>query len=374
MRIGLDGRGIRPEPDGIGRYTQQLIRSVVAAFPDSEMVVWCLSSGLSSVPSLPQIRSIVCNHHHLTRFTVQRFGKQINAAELDLFHSPFFLAPVMTRCPLLVTVHDLMALEIPEFFDESSPLVAWYKRSFHRRYVPRSLQAAYRVLPVSRWVAQRVEAQGVRRENIRILPNAVDILFSNTSTGSDVENLRSLGLRPGFFLHVGRWKRYKNLPLLLEAYQRYIARTSREPIDLVLCRGGGGDRRVEMVLDRLQLRDRVKIVQQVPDRLLPTLYRAASAVLQPSLCEGFGLPVVEAMACGTPAVCSDAGALPEVCGDAALIVDSTSSEAWAAALEQLASDQDLRSQLRSKGIGHSAIYRPEQMTKNIAAIYKEVVQ
>lgn len=374
MRIGIDGRAIRPEPDGIGRYTHQLIRAAAAAFPDAEIVVWCLPSAVGSLPRLPQIRPVISNHHHLTRFTVGRFSRQIDSAGVDILHSPFFLAPTRVRCPFLVTVHDLMALEMPDFFDDSSRWVAWYKRSFHRRFVPKSLHAADRVLAVSRWVAQRVEALGISREKVRILPDAVDPQFSSTSPGSDHENLRSLGLQSGFFLHLGRWKRYKNLPLLLEAYQHYVARASREPVGLVLCRGGGSDRRVDAVLEQLQLRERIRVLQGVPDRLLPAIYRAATALLQPSTCEGFGLPVVEAMTCGTPVVCSDGGALPEVSGDAALLVDSTSSEAWAAALERLAVDQDLRAQLRAKGLARSAIYRLDNMTKSLTSIYGEIVR
>jgi glycosyltransferase involved in cell wall biosynthesis len=373
MRIGIDGRAIRPEPDGIGRYTHQLIRAAAAASPDAEIVVWCLPSALRSLPPLGRIRPVISNHHHLSWFTVRRFARHATSAGIDILHSPFFLAPVHARCPVLVTVHDLMALEMPDFFGDSSPVVAWYKRSFHRRFVPKSVQAAHRVLAVSRWVAQRVEALGISREKVRVLPNAVDCQFSCTPCGSDHDNLRSLGLRPGFFLHVGRWKRYKNLPLLLEAYQHYMARTSREPVGLVLCRGGGGDRLVDEALDQLQLRGRIKILDHVPDRLMPTLYRAALALLQPSVCEGFGLPVVEAMASGTPVACSDGGALPEVAGDAALTVDSSSSEAWAAALDRLAVDQDLRSQLRSKGLARSTMFSLDNMTKGLAAIYRETL-
>jgi glycosyltransferase involved in cell wall biosynthesis len=373
MRIGIDGRAIRPEPDGIGRYTQQLIRAAAAAFPDAQIVVWCLPSAVESLPRSPQVQPVICNHHHLSGFTVGRFARQIRIARIDLLHSPFFLGPTRVRCPLLVTVHDLMALERPDFFSESPRLVAWYKRFFHRRFVPRSLRAADRIVTVSRWVAQRVERLGMSREKVRLLPNSVDAQFSSTSPGSDHETLRSLGLQPGFFLHVGRWKRYKNLPLLLEAYQHYAARTSREPAGLVLCRGGGADRRVDQALDQLGLRERVRILPGVSDRLLPVLYRAALALLQPSACEGFGLPIVEAMACGTPVACSDAGALPEVAGDAAVQLDSASSGAWADALERLATDQDLRAQLRSKGLARSTIYTLDNMAKNLASIYREIV-
>jgi len=374
MRIGIDGRAIRPEPDGIGRYSQQLIRSIAAAFPQAELLVWCLPSGREVLPSLPQVQPILCNRHHLSRFTTRGFARIVNAAKVDLFHSPFFLAPWKADCPILVTVHDLMALEMPDFFDDSHPLVAWCKRSFHRRYVLHSLEVADRVLAVSRWVAQRVEAQGVSRDKIRVLPNSVDLRFTAASSGSDHEHLRSLDLSPGFFLHVGRWKRYKNLPFLLEAYQKYLARTAREPLPLVLCRGGGTDRRVDRVLNQLRLREHVRVLQHIPDALLPAAYRAATALLQPSTCEGFGLPVMEAMACGTPVASSNGGALPEVCGDAGLILDAQDMQAWAEALERLATEPDLRADLRAKGLVQSTQFRPEQMTKSIAGIYGELWQ
>ncbi len=374
MRIGIDGRAIRSEPDGISRYSQQLIRSVVAAFPQAELTVWCLPSGREVLLSQPQIRPVICDRHHLSRFTTHGFAKIVNAAKVDLFHSPFFLAPWKVECPVLVTVHDLMALEMPDFFDDSHPLVAWYKRLFHRRYVPHSLEVADRVLAVSRWVAQRVEAQGISRDKIRVLPNSVDSRFIAASSGSDHEHLRSLGLSPGFFLHVGRWKRYKNLPFLLEAYQKYLARTAREPLHLVLCRGGGTDRRVDRVLNQLNLREHVRVLEHIPDTLLPAVYRAATALLQPSICEGFGLPVAEAMACGTPVVVSNGGALPEVCGDAGLVRNAQDMEGWAEVLERLATEPDLRADLRVKGIAQSALFRVEQMTRAIAGIYGELVQ
>ncbi len=372
MRIGIDARGIRREPDGIGRYTAQLLRAAGAAFPDAELLVWCLPSAIDSLPRLAGIRPIPLNRHHLSRFTIRRFGKQVDAENLDLFHSPFFLAPLKCRCPVIVTVHDLMALELPDFFADSPTLIAWYKRFFHRKHVPRCLKAAERVAVVSRWVAEQVQRLGIAKDDIRLLPDAIDPSFTNRSTGSDHDRLKTLGLEPGFFLHVGRWKHYKNLPLLLEAYQHYLARTARQPARLVLIRGGGSDPRVEMALDRLQLRSHVHVLERLPDRYLPSIYRSALALVQPSTCEGFGLPVVEAMACGTPVLCSTGGALPEVVGDAGLVLDGDSTDEWSAALERLVRDSDLRASLTTQGLEQSAKFRLEHMAHQLAGIYREL--
>ena len=372
MRIGIDGRGIRPEPDGIGRYTSQLIRATASACPNAEIVVWCLPSALDSIPRLDRLRSVILNRHHLSRFTVRRFGGHLDREQLDVFHSPFFVAPVRCRCSVFVTVHDLMALRFPDFFEDSPALVSWYKRSFHKKYVPMCVRTAERVLTVSRWVAGEVEQLGVEKDKIRILPDAVDPRFTKTSSGSDHDHLKELGLEPGFFLHVGRWKRYKNLPLLLEAYQHYVARTARRPARLVLVRGGGGDPRVEVALDRLQLRSYVHVLERVADRYLPSVYRSALALLQPSVCEGFGLPVIEAMASGTPVVCSNGGALPEVAGDAGLIIKGNSADDWAKVLERLAQESDLRAELSSKGLNRAAAFRLENMSGKLKEIYREI--
>lgn len=369
-RIGIDGRGVRPQPDGIGHATLRLVEGLLRVNRDLELTIWILPEAAARFPRSERIRLIPCSHHHLSRFTLKSFGRWVDRERLDLFHAPFFLAPLRCRTPMVVTVHDLMALDDDRFFDG----MFWrFKRRFHRRYVPRVIQRAQRTLCVSETVAERVRCMDVSEERVVAVHHGLDADLWRRPPNLDVRRqLDALELPDRFFLHVGRWRPYKDIPTLFAGFRTYLDRTRRKPMHLVCCRGGG-DRSYERLLDEYGLRDTVRIVDAPEDAVVGGLLHLAAALVQPSRYEGFGLPVLEAMASDTPTIVSRAGALEEVVGDAGLLFDVGDHPTLAGHLDSLSTDPDRCRDLVEKGRGRVQTFTLERMARATLQTYSAAV-
>jgi glycosyltransferase involved in cell wall biosynthesis len=181
------------------------------------------------------------------------------------------------------------------------------------------------------------------------------------------------GLAQPYLLHLGTLEPRKNLPLLIDACAPLWHGGSLTHRLVLAGAPGWGAAAVEQAIARHGVARWVVRPGTVPDSHLPALYRAADAVLLPSLGEGFGLPLLEAMACGVPVIAADAGALPEVAGDAGLLVDPRDPPAWAAAIARLLADQDLAARLRLAGPARAAEFTWERCARETLAVYREAV-
>jgi glycosyltransferase involved in cell wall biosynthesis len=252
------------------------------------------------------------------------------ARRASLVLSPANLAPLVLGRRNVVVIHDAAALRHPE----------WYGRAYvayQRALLPRLARTAARVITVSEFSrGEVVEVLGAPPERVAVVPNGVDERFSPDADASPARIALRLG-RP-YVLVVGTRIARKNLGGL-DSAARFL---SREGVDLVAAGSGRGYMRAEGDSP-------VRALGYVDDDLLPGLYAGASAVVMPSLYEGFGLPVLEAMASGTPVVAADRAALPEVAGEAALLFDPDDPAAAATALERVLGDETLAVELRALG-------------------------
>jgi glycosyltransferase involved in cell wall biosynthesis len=255
----------------------------------------------------------------------------------DLFFSPGYNSPLFCGSPFVFTLHDLNHIDRPE---NSSPL----KRLYYATVLRRACSRAARILTVSEFSRRRIIGwSGVPPEKVFNVGCGVDPEFH---PGVD-----SYGLSFPYLVCVSNRKLHKNEFRVVEAFAR--AQIAAE-IRLVFT--GKPTAELTAFIERCKVTPRVHFEGMVPDVILPSLYRSAEALVFPSLYEGFGLPVLEAMACGTPVVTANTSALPEVAGDAALLVDPTSVEQIAGAIERIASDGFLREQLRKKGLVRAAAF------------------
>lgn len=249
----------------------------------------------------------------------------------DLFFSPGYNAPLFCPSPFVFTIHDLGHIYCPE---NSSLAIKLY-------YATIMKQACYRaekILTVSEFTrAQIIKWSGVSPNKVFNVGCGVDPAYQ--PKGSKYE------LAFSYLLCVSNRKRHKNEFRVVEAFAK--ADVDRR-LHLVFTAAPTAD--LARLIERLQLGERVNFVGLVPEEKLPSLYRGAKALVFPSLYEGFALPVLEAMACGTPVVTSNVAAMPEVAADAALLADPTSVEQIARAMEQIVCDDSLRTQLREKGL------------------------
>ena len=262
-------------------------------------------------------------------------------AGADVLHCPTYRGPVRSRVPLVVTVHDLAVLRHPEAFNR-------WTRAYSPRVVPRVLRAARQLIAVSEFTRRElVELLGVPEERIHVVPNAVEDEFTQEGPAEQGE----------YVLAVGTLEPRKNLDRLVEA----VRRTHTE-LRIVGARGWGG---VEAAGNG------VRWLGEVSDAELARLYRGAACVAYPSLYEGFGIPVLEAMACGAPVVTTRGTAMEEVADGAAVLVDAHDPAEIAAGIVQAVAD---RAQLVAKGLERARAFRWEQCAALHADVYREAAR
>ena len=264
------------------------------------------------------------------------------ARGLDVLHCPTFRAPLRSPVPLVVTVHDLAVLRHPDVFNR-------WSRTYGRLVVPRVVRGADRVIAVSEFTKRElVELTGVRDERIRVIPNAIDETF--TSDGPAAEG--------DYVLTVGTIEPRKNLPRLFEAVHG---------LDLelrVVGEEGWGRSDVDVGLHHFRFLGRIS------DQLLAQQYRNARVFVYPSLYEGFGIPPLEAMACGAPVVTSRGGALEEVVGGAAVLVDPLDPASIRAGIEEALTRRD---ELRAAGFERARAFTWRAAADATADVYRELV-
>jgi glycosyltransferase involved in cell wall biosynthesis len=268
-----------------------------------------------------------------TQFELPRIYRQLQAA---LLFSPLPEAPLYNHCNYVVTVHDLIGLRFANSF---SPLIPYF-----RYYIPQVLHQAKHIICDSTATARDI-ADFYQISSAKITP----ILLAY-----DAAHFRKLDIsdrtrsQPPYFLYLGRHDPYKNLHRIVEAFAKIASG------DCELWLGGSYDRRytpkLQVQAKELGLSDRIKFLDYVPYDRLPILLNQALALVFPTLWEGFGLPVLEAMACGTPVITSNLSSLPEVAGDAAILIDPYNVEEMAAAMQAVAEDEKLRSRLSALGL------------------------
>ncbi len=260
---------------------------------------------------------------------------------VDVLHCPTQRAPTRSRVPLVVTFHDLAVLRHPETFNR-------WTREYSRRVLPGVARAATRLIAVSEFTKRELlDLLDVPDEKVRVVPNAVGEPF--TSDGDAAAG--------DYVLAVSTLEPRKNLPRLVEGYRRAGLNGLR-----LLVAGAAGWGGVH--LDG----DGVRWLGQVPDEELARLYRGARAVAYVSLYEGFGLPVLEAMACGAPVVAARTDALDEVSGGAAVMVDPLDPDAIAAGLNEAI---DRRDELRPLGLARARVFDWHKVARQTVAVYRE---
>lgn len=369
MRVGFLTYGLDRSPTGIGRYAVELLRALVSTPGAPEVVV--LATEREDAHGLRN----TCEYHrlagnHLLPSLLTIGNAVIPAAarryHLDVIHDPNGIAPFLGPrggvCRI-VTIYDAFAYVIP---DVHNRLDNWRYR-WHLPHAARRSDAIVTVSDSSR--RDIIRYLGLRPEAVQITSGGVQPHFRPvTNDGQRQALLARYGIHRPYILYVGGLNARKNVGRLLEAFNGI-----REQYpDLALVIGGKRQWRtaeIDEAFTRLALEDHVLFTGYVDDADLPALYSAAVAFVFPSLYEGFGLPPLEAMACGTPVITSNVSSLPEVVGDAALTVDPFDVPALTSAIAQLLGDDTLRASLRERGLVRAATFRWEHVARDTIAIY-----
>ncbi len=287
----------------------------------------------------------------------------LRSIRADVFHGVLNVAPLFCPVPSVITIHDLAFLSFPQTFRRlNRSYLTWATRVSARR--------AARILAVSEATKQEiVRLLGIPAEKIVVTHNACDARFAPPDPVALDAFRRRVGLPERFILFVGTLEPRKNLPTLLDAYARIAPST-----DVPLIIGGGKGWLYDEIFARaesLNLGDRVRFAGYIDGVDLPLWYAAATVFTLPSLYEGFGMPLLEAMACGTPVVTTTSSSLPEVVGDAGLTVPPTDADALGAALLRLLDDAELHAELRERGLRRARLFSWRATAERTLAVYQD---
>jgi glycosyltransferase involved in cell wall biosynthesis len=373
MRIAIDYTPAIAQSAGIGRYTRNLVVALAQVASDDQFTLFSSEPPLKErgFPQAPQMRPrvVALGNRRLT-IAWHRMRLPIPAELLmgaaDVVHGPDFSLPPTLRARRVVTVHDLAFITHPQCAVPA--LVAYLNR-----VVPRAVHAADRVIAVSQRTADDLaERLGVPPSKIRVIHLGIDPAFSAQHHPERIAALRQrYGLAQPFALAVSTIEPRKNYERLIAAFAQ-AARAPDGPRMLVIAgRKGWLYEGVFAAVQTQAVQDKVRFLDYLPDDELPTLYHAASVLAMPSIYEGFGIPVLEAMASGIPVVCSTGGSLPEVAGDAALLVDPEDVGGLAGALRRLVADDDLRQTLVARGLQRVRSFSWESAARAHLSVYHE---
>jgi glycosyltransferase involved in cell wall biosynthesis len=380
MRIGIDYTAAVRQGGGIGRYTRNLIRALVEL--DSEncyklMVAggWGEGDGLGPWPANVVVRSVPLSDrwvHLLWQRLRLPVPVQAVTGSLDLFHSPDFVLPPTAGTPTILTVHDLSFLRVPQFFVPEF-------RKYLEAAVTRAVSRARHILADSESTrCDLLELMSVEPERVSVLYPGVEARFRRVEDPVVLAKVRSrYDLPERFVLGLSTLQPRKNFEGLIEAFRRLLDEHGDEPetegLQLVIA-GGKGWMYEEMLalVERNGLADLVRFPGFAADEDLPALYSLAAVFAFPSWYEGFGLPVLEAMACGTPVVAADNSSLPEAVGKSGLMVSAEDTAALVSALSDLLTDQELRSRLVADGREQARKFNWENAGRELLEVYRTV--
>ena len=366
-RLGIDARKLADY--GIGTYLQGLLGGLAARDLEGEVVVMVAPEGRGLLPALPPSWRVVkveapgysLKEQLLVPLAAVRAG-------VGVLHVPHYVIPLLYPGRLVVTVHDIIHVLFPEFLP--SRLGLTYARVMIRRAVRRA-----------RWViaASQTTAGDLKRffgasaDRLKVIPNGVlEVFTAPADAAAEGARRARLGVERDYILHVGNHKPHKNAEGVLKAYQM-LAHEKRGEVPPMLFVGGfEPDGELANRARAMGLGSLVRCLGYVAHDELAALYRGARCFVYPTLYEGFGLPVLEAMASGTPVLGGDVAAVREVAGDAILRVNPRDTVALAAAMRRLVEEEELCAQLAEKGRKRAQAYRWDVAAAATAALYEAV--
>ena len=376
-RIGIDYTAAVRQRAGIGRYSRNLIRALAEIDTENQYTLFVAGGrgddGLGVWPPNFRLRSIPLSDrwlHVLWQRLRLPIPIQTITGPLDLFHSPDFVLPPVGRAPAILTVHDLSFIRVPECFVPGF-------RIYLEKAVSRAVRRAGRILADSECTRRDLaDLLGVEPQRVTVLYPGVEARFRPVHEAEVLERVRvRYGLPDRFILGLGTLQPRKNFVGLIEAFAQLLAHSHdmSNGLHLVIVGEKGWlAEDIPAAVARFGLDKLVHVVGYVRDVDLPALYNLASAFAFPTLYEGFGLPVLEAMACGTPVVAADNSSLPEVIGDAELLVLTNDPQALARALGRLLQEPALRDRAVAAGLKQAAKFTWAESAQQLLGIYRSL--
>ncbi len=367
--VGIDARKLADY--GIGSYLQGLLGELVQLDPGFSMVVLVGSENRHLLPELPEAWRLV--EVDAPGYSVREQIAVLAAAvraRVGVLHVPHYVVPLFYPRPLVVTIHDIIHVLFPEFLPHALGF------AYARFSIRLAVRRARRIVAVSRTTADDLKRLfGASEDRLRVIPHGVHAEFlERPEVGADERQRAALGVAGPYLLHVGNHKPHKNAEGLLKAFQLLVnARHGGVP-RLLMVGGFASGGELAGRARAMGLGEHVRCLGYVERRALAALYRGATAFVYPTLYEGFGLPVLEAMACGVPVVAGDTPAVREVARDAVLRVNPRDVVELAGAVRRLLEQPELRAQLRERGRERARAFGWRQAAAATLEVYRAVAE
>ncbi len=369
MRIAFDGTTLRPARTGVGYYTEHLLHHLVRESGDDEIIVVSNRPLDTTCPLPPEVRVVVSSSRVPRIVWMQTIAPRLlRRLRVDVAHFTNGMVPLALPVPTVVTIHDMSLTMFPKYHPPRRVLL-------NRPLVDLAARRADAIITVSESAKRDiVRLYGSQAERIHVVHEAAAPSFQPVRDRAVLARVRErYDLADRFILYVGTIEPRKNLPKLIEGFAS--RRKSGQLPHQLVCAGPYGwlSRDIEDLIDRLQIEDAVRFTGYVPFGDLAALYSLAEMFVFPSLYEGFGLPVIEAMACGTPVVTGHVAALAEVGGGAVEQVGHLDADSLGDAMVRLAGDRQHRERLSTLGRERAQLFSWERAARETLKVYRHTV-
>ncbi len=372
MHIVLDGRPIQDHFPGIGRYVYELARALPPVVPPWRITLLYQPGAKNNLFPLKELSGDI----HLQQVNASPFSlrqqlvlpRLLHHLRPDIYHATYYMMPFHPGVPTVLTVYDDIPGRFPHYFSAN-------KRFFIETAKQLALNSADYVIAISERTREDISRRyDVKPERFTVIPLAVDDRFHPQPEAAIAAIKARYHLPESYFLYVGSNKPHKNMLFLIKAWQQAASQVPDLP-SLVI--SGPWDARYtapKRLVVTNQLEENIRFTGPLPDEILPALYSSAVAFTFPSLYEGFGLPILEAMACGVPVICSRSTSLREVGGEAAHYAPADDPRAFSAAMIELWKSREYRELLRQKGLIRAARFTWQRTAADTVAVYRYLYQ
>jgi glycosyltransferase involved in cell wall biosynthesis len=373
MRIGLDGQPLIKPRTGVGHYTFELARALAALRPKDAFELIAPDEFppdiIRETEAIPNLQTVSVETNRLTRrWWSIGLPRYLRGKRFDVFHGVNYDVPLLSPVRSVVTVHDLSVFTHPHTHD---PRIA--RRA--RKRLPIMLRAAKRIIAPTHAIKTEVAARfQIDPGRITVTPEAPRKTFFRMEFDETLPVRERYGIENDFILYVGTIEPRKNLQTLLRAFTKILSETKLRPQLVIAGAEGWLTDDLHRFVAVSDFRDRLRMIGYLADDDLRALYSSCKLFVYPSLYEGFGLPPLEAMACGAPVIASRIAAHEEVLTDHARLVNSLDETALATAIAELVENNTARDQLTQSGLAHAAKFSWRKTAELTWEVYEEVLR